>query len=470
MAFLLINRAIMKILKFGGSSVANPERIRKVASLVGNIAFKDKYICVVVSAQSGVTDELAEICDLIPEDRGRCEISIRNIELRHLDAVRELISVPGQPEVLAELIALCNQLSDIVRGASLVGEVTARTRDLILSFGEQLSAYLFYQVLKQDRGDVTYADSRQLIRTDDCYGNAKVDIDTSYRLIKEHFSGVSETTIVPGFIAGTSGGQTTTLGRNGSDYTAALLGAALNAVSVEIWSDTDGVMTADPGYVEKARNIAQLSYSEAMELSHFGAKIIFPASLQPVMEKRIPVLVKNTFNPDHKGTLICSESNSDNGIIKGITSLRKVCLVNVEGCGMVGVAGIAARMFTALSINSISVIFISQASSEHSICISVLQQEQEKATSILRKTFSEELSSGVISSVGSESHLAIVAVVGERMKNLPGVAARVFEPLGRSGINIKAISQGSSELNISFVIHDEDLPAALNVLHNSMFN
>jgi len=460
----------MKILKFGGSSVANPERIRKVASIVGDKILEDNDICVVVSAQSGVTDQLVELCGLIPADRGKCEVSIRNIELRHLEAARELIPVPAQPEVLAELIALCNQLNDIVRGASLVGEVTARTRDLILSFGEQLSAYLFYQVLKQGGFVVSYADARAFIRTDDCYGHARVDNETTYKLIRDYFSNVRGTVIVPGFIAGTSGGQTTTLGRNGSDYTASLLGAALDAGSVEIWSDTDGVMTADPNYVEKARNIVQLSYTEAMELSHFGAKIIFPASLQPVMAKRIPVIVKNTFNPGHQGTLICSESSSNNGIIKGITSLRKVCLVNVEGCGMVGVAGIAARMFTALSMNNISVIFISQASSEHSICISILQQEEEIATAILRKTFSEELGSGVISSVGSESPLAIVAVVGEKMKNMPGVAARVFEPLGRNGINIKAISQGSSELNISFVIHDNDLPATLNVLHNSMFN
>jgi aspartokinase/homoserine dehydrogenase 1 len=372
--------------------------------------------------------------------------------------------------VLAELMALCNQLYDIVKGASLVGEVTARTRDLILSFGEQLSAYLVYQVIKQGNNIVTYADARLLIRTDASYGHARVDHQTTNKLIGEYFSKYRGIIIIPGFIASTSGGQTTTLGRNGSDYTASLLGAALDAESIEIWSDTDGVMTADPQYVEKARNIVQLSYSEAMELSHFGARIIFPASLQPVMAKRIPVLVKNTFNPGHKGTLICNESNSNNGIIKGITSLRKVCLVNVEGCGMVGVAGIAARMFTALSLNNISVIFISQASSEHSICISILQEEEEKATTILKSTFSEELASGLISSVGSESALAIVAVVGEKMKNMPGVAARVFEPLGRNGINIKAISQGSSELNISFVIHEDDLPGALNVLHDSMFN
>ena len=459
----------MKIIKFGGSSVANPEMIMKAAEIVRNNSLQEKSICVVVSAQSGVTDQLAEICKLIPGDPETCYDSIRNIELRHLSAVREMIPVPDQPEVLAELMALCNQLYDIVKGATLVGEVTARTQDLVLSFGEQLSAYLFYQVIKQDKVVVTYTDARLLIRTDSNYGHAMVDHEETCKLIVEYYSQSRGINIVPGFIASTSGGQTTTLGRNGSDYTASLLGAALDAESIEIWSDTDGAMTADPQYVKKAKNIGQLSYSEAMELSHFGAKIIFPASLQPAMAKRIPVTVKNTYNPGHKGTLICSESDNNNGIIKGITSLRNICLVNVEGCGMVGVAGIAARMFTALSLNKISVIFISQASSEHSICISVLQNEEEKATGILRNTFSEELRSGLISSVGSESRLAIVAVVGEKMKNMPGVAARIFEPLGKNDINIKAISQGSSELNISFVIQENDLIRALNALHDSMF-
>jgi bifunctional aspartokinase / homoserine dehydrogenase 1 len=460
----------MRILKFGGSSVANPERIMKVASIIRDKALEDNDICVVVSAQSGVTDQLAEICNLIPGYREKCEVSIRSLEVRHLEAARKMIPVPDQPEVLAELMALCNQLYDIVKGVSLVGEITARTRDLILSFGEQLSAYLVYQVIRQGNDNTTYADARLLIRTDANYGHASVDHQATGKLITEYFSKVRGLIVVPGFIGSTSGDQTTTLGRNGSDYTASLLGAALDAESIEIWSDTNGVMTADPQYVKKARNIVQLSYSEAMELSHFGAKVIFPASLQPVMAKGIPVIVRNTFNPDHKGTLICNESNSSDGIIKGITSLRNVCLVNVEGCGMVGVAGIAARMFTALSLNNISVIFISQASSEHSICISILQNEEEKATTILKNTFAEELRSGLISSVGSESPLAIVAVVGEKMKNMPGVAARVFEPLGRNGINIKAISQGSSELNISFVIHEDDLSGALNVLHDSMFN
>jgi bifunctional aspartokinase / homoserine dehydrogenase 1 len=460
----------MIVLKFGGSSVADPAGIKKVAAIIKDKASSKPDISVVVSAQSGVTDQLAAICKSIMENGVSFETSVREIETRHLSAARELIPVPDQPAVLAEIMSLCNQLYEIVRGASMVGEVTARTRDLILSFGEQLSAFLLYQVVKREISGVSFSDARTLIKTDSGYGRAGVDFESTNKLIAEYYSEKKGIVFIAGFIASTLHGQTTTLGRNGSDYTASILGAALNAESIEIWTDTDGVMTADPTYVKEARNIVQLSYNEAMELSHFGAKVIFPASLQPAMEKRIPITVRNTFKPDHPGTLICIEPLSDNGFIKGITSLGKVCLISVEGCGMVGVSGIAARMFTALSANNISVILISQASSEHSICISLLQDEAEKATSVLRDAFYSELKSGLINSVISVNNLAIVAVVGEKMKNTPGVAAKVFEPLGRNGINIRAISQGSSELNISFVVNENDLTATLCALHDSLFN
>jgi aspartokinase/homoserine dehydrogenase 1 len=461
---------MMRILKFGGSSVADPDRIKLVTTIIRQYAEKYPDLSVVVSAQSGVTDQLLKLCELIGVPSTARETLIQELEQKHLNAVKALLPVAQQPAAMAEIMTMCNELSDIIKGASLVGEVTPRTRDLILSFGERLSAYLVCQALKSYFPDALYTDARQLIKTDATFGHARVDFDSSNKLIKEYYSQNNEMKVVTGFIASSMQGQTTTLGRSGSDYTASIIGAALGVKAIEIWSDVDGVMTADPRYVREAQSIEQLSYSEAMELSHFGAKVLFPASLQPAMAKQIPILVKNTFNPEHKGTLICQESSKDNGFIKGITSLGNICIINVEGSGMVGVAGVSARLFNALSQQDISVILISQASSEHSICIALLERDAEKASQILRDTFESELFSGLISSVNYESGLAVVAVVGENMCNMPGVAARVFGPMGRNGINVKAISQGSSELNISFVIHENDLRKALRILHQSLFN
>ncbi len=456
-------------MKFGGSSLADSASVRRVVGIIKEQASEDNEVTVVVSAQAGVTDALAALCLIIPTDPAGSERSITDIENRHLTMAGELIQVGMQPSVMAEIITMCNQLSEIVKGASLVGEVTARTRDMILGFGEQLSAWLLCNILRMEFSEVIYTDARQLIKTDSSFGSAKVLFEMSNKLIRDYYSENTGLKVVTGFIASTPEGETTTLGRNGSDYTASILGAAMNAGIIEIWTDTDGVLTADPTLVREARNIGQLSYNEAMELSHFGARVIFPASLQPAMEKSIPLLVKNTFNPTHKGTLVCDKTFSDNGFIKGISSLRNVSLINIEGSGMVGVAGVAARMFTALSAERISVILISQASSEHSICIALMDQDSGRAVIILKETFSKELELGLISSVRCESQLSIVAVVGENMRHMPGVAARVFAPLGRNGINIKAISQGSSELNISFVISENDLKKALRILHQALF-
>ncbi|MFA5816634.1 MAG: bifunctional aspartate kinase/homoserine dehydrogenase I [Bacteroidales bacterium] len=460
----------MRILKFGGSSVANPEQIKNVISIVKHYDSAHPDLCIVVSAQSGVTDQLVKICELISTQRESCEAIIQEVEQRHLATLKALLPVAQQPAAMAEVMAMCNELSDITKGASLVGEVTPRTHDLILSFGERLSAFVISQALKSEIGHAQFVDARQLIRTDGAFGRAKVNFEVSNKLIQEYFEANKELNVVTGFIASSLQGQTTTLGRSGSDYTAAILGAALQADAIEIWTDVDGVMTADPRYVKEAQSIEQLSYNEAMELSHFGAKVIFPSTMQPAMAAQIPILVKNAFNPAHKGTLICKESGKDSGFIKGVASLINICLINVEGSGMVGVAGVSARMFSTLSQQQISVILISQASSEHSICIGLMQDDAEKACQLLRQTFAEELLTGLISSVFYECGLAIVAVVGENMRQTPGVSARVFGPLGRNGINVKAISQGSSELNISIVIKQNDLKKALRILHQSLFS
>jgi len=460
----------MRILKFGGSSIANPERIKNVIDIVKQYHSKYENITLVVSAQGGVTDQLVKLCELIPTDKVSCESLILEIEQRHLSTIKELLPMAQQPSVMAEVMAICNELSGIAKGASLVGELTLRTRDLILSFGERLSAFVIAHALKSDIADARFTDARSLVKTDTNFGHAKVDFDVSNALIKEYFTENPGLNVVTGFIGSTSHGQTTTLGRSGSDYTASIIGAAIKADAIEIWTDVDGVMTADPRFVKEAQSIGQLSYNEAMEITHFGAKVIFPATMQPAMAQEIPILVKNTFNPTHKGTLICKESGKGTGFIKGISSLRDICLINIEGSGMVGVAGVSARMFRILAQHQISVILISQASSEHSICIGIMQEEAEEACHLLRKTFAEELHAGLISDINYEGELAVVAVVGENMRKMPGVSARVFGPLGRNGINVKAICQGSSELNISIVIQLKDLKKALRVLHQSLFN
>jgi aspartokinase/homoserine dehydrogenase 1 len=460
----------MNILKFGGTSLADASRIKDVIAIVKGYRKEHPEIILVISAMSGVTDKLVNLCEAISSRTKNFEEVLQELEQQHLQVLKRLLPVMQQPATFAEVMSLCNELSDIVKGASLVGEVTSRTRDLILSFGERLSAYVFTQAVKTEFPDVIYVDARKIIVTDSTYGQAKVDFESSNKLIRGFFESHKGVNVVTGFIAATSQGQTTTLGRSGSDYTASIIGAALDAEAIEIWSDVDGVMTADPRYVAEAQCVAHLSYSEAMELSHFGAKIVFPATMQPAMAKKIPIYVKNSFNPSHKGTLINSESSQDNGFIKGITSLKNICIINVEGSGMVGVAGVSTRMFNTLSQQNISVILISQASSEHSICIAIMKEDAERARTLLRMTFAGELEANLISSINYESDLAIVAVVGENMRHMPGVAARVFSPLGRNGINVKAISQGSSELNISFVINETDLKKALRILHQSLFN
>ena len=460
----------MKVLKFGGSSVANTENIKEVVSIVKKQYQKiDKNLTIVVSAQSGITDLLSSLCEIIPLNFEKCAAIISEIETRHLITVKNCIPISNQSSILAEIMAICNELLNITKGASLVGEITLKTRDLILSFGERLSAYTISKILQLDIPNSNYTDARQIIKTNSDFGHAIVDFELSNKLIQEYYSHNKGLNVVTGFIASNQQGNTTTLGRSGSDYTASIIGAAINASIIEIWTDVNGVMTADPRFVKEAQSIDQLTYVEAMELSHFGAKVIFPATMQPVMAKKIPIVVKNTFNPNHKGTIICNEEGKDSNFIKGISSLKNMSLISIEGSGMLGVAGISAKIFTVLSSHKISVNLISQASSEHSICFALPNDDSHKVVEMLRLAFQDEIKSELISSIYSENNLAIVAVVGENMRKMPGVSARVFNPLGRNGINVKAISQGCSELNISIVIEEKDLKKTLNVLHQSLF-
>jgi|LakMenEpi03Aug12_release.lakeMendotaPanAssembly.Ray.scaffolds.fasta_scaffold53799_3 aspartokinase/homoserine dehydrogenase 1 len=460
----------MRVLKFGGTSVANAEAILQVVDIVKETAQRDTNIIVVVSAQSGVTDKLLKFENLILQDPSACEALLDEIEKQHTDTLRALIPVPNQATALANVIVKCQELRSIVKGASLIQEVSARTKALIVSFGERLSAFIISQAMHYQISDTAYVDAREIIKTDDSFAQALVDFKLSNPLIQDCFADTKKMYVVTGFIASTSDGRSTTLGRGGSDYTASIIGAALKADCIEIWTDVDGVMTADPRFVKEARSVRSMTYNEAMELSHFGAKVIFSATMLPAMNAQIPILVKNTFNASHEGTLISNKRDKDSHPVKGISSLRKMALFNVEGSGMAGVAGFSARLFSTLSLNHINVILISQASSEHSICFAISQLEATKASEVLNVEFERELEKGLINPIELENDLAIVAVVGENMKEHTGLAARVFNPLGRNGINLKAIAQGSSELNISIVIQERELEKALQVLHQSLFD
>lgn len=456
----------MKLLKFGGSSVATPSRVRSAIEIVK--PYVEGQVAIVFSAFGGVTDELIAISRLALEGNEDYRQRVGELEKRHLEAVRELVSVHKQSGILAQVKITMNELEDVLHGVFLVKERTARTLDYIMSFGERLSAFIIAEAMKDQGIAAAYLDARTVIRTDDNFGQAKVDFDVTNRQIAEHFAKQNKVQVITGFIGTADTGETTTLGRSGSDYTAAIFAAALKATDLEIWTDVDGMMTADPRMVKKAFTVPQMSYEEAMELSHFGAKVIFPATMQPAMVSKIPIWIKNTFNPSFKGTVI--HAHSTNGkLIKGISSMNGVSLLNIQGSGLLGVVGVSMRLFATLARERVNVILISQASSEHSICIAVESDSAQKAKNAIEKEFVHEIRSEEIDEVHIEDGLSIVAVVGDGMKHSPGTSGRMFGGLGRNGINVVAIAQGSSERNISAVVRQVDIAKALNALHEAFF-
>jgi bifunctional aspartokinase / homoserine dehydrogenase 1 len=456
----------MKILKFGGSSVATPARIQAVIDILK--PYLAGEVAIVFSAFGGVTDLLIQISKLALEGNAEYKQKLEQLQKRHLDAVRELIGVQKQSSILAQVKIKINELEDVLHGVYLVRERTPRTLDYIMSFGERLSAYIIAEVMKDKGIPAEYLDARNVIRTDDHFGYARVDFTITNKLISEYFKHHQEVQVITGFIATSESGETTTLGRSGSDYTAAIFAGALHATDLEIWTDVDGMMTADPRLVKKAFTVPQMSYEEAMELSHFGAKVIFPATMQPAMINRIPIWIKNTFNPGFGGTVIHSESKNGN-LIKGISSMNGISLLNVQGSGLLGVVGASMRLFATLAREKINVILISQASSEHSICIAIESQWAHPAKSALDKEFLNEIRNEEIDEIHVEADLSIVAVVGDGMKHSPGTSGRMFGSLGRNGVNVVAIAQGSSERNISAVVRQADVAKALNALHEAFF-
>jgi aspartokinase/homoserine dehydrogenase 1 len=457
----------MKVLKFGGSSVGKPERIRSVIEIVKPY-LKDKP-ALVFSAFGGVTDSLIALSTAALAGRSEYKDELKQLETRHLDAVRELIGIQKQSSIIAQVKFTFNELEDVLHGVFLVKERTPRTLDYIMSFGERLSAYIIAEAMKDQGIEAEFLDARTVVRTDNTFGYARIDFEKTNVLIQNHFKTQSNVQVITGFIGLSPSGETTTIGRSGSDYTAAIFAGALKATDLEIWTDVDGMMTADPRKVKKAFTVKEMTYEEAMELSHFGAKVIFPATMQPALINRIPIWIKNTFNPSFEGTVISENSGAKHLIIKGISSMDKISLLSVQGSGLVGVVGVSMRLFGTLAKESISVILISQASSEHSICFAVESSKATQAKLAIEKEFQYEIRGREMDEVKVEDSLAIVAIVGENMKHNPGTSGRMFNALGKSGININAIAQGSSELNISAVIHQQDIAKALNVLHEAFF-
>lgn len=456
----------MKVLKFGGSSVANAENIRRVGDIIRNSG-GDKLV-VVLSAMQGTTDALIEIGYIAEKGDESFRERTRAIEERHVRTAEEL--VPN--DLVDEYIETSfRALEKIYEGVFLLRELSSRSLDTILSFGELLSTRIASAAFAASGIENNWKDSRELIRTDSNFGFAAVNFAATNEQIAKYFASSNEHIhILPGFIASDAAGNTTTLGRGGSDYTAAIIAAAGDADVLEIWTDVSGMMTADPRFVKNVQQIPRITYREAMELSHFGAKVIYPPTLQPVMAKNIPVLVKNTFAPESEGTLIESESSDSGEIIRGITSIDKIALLSLEGSGMIGIPGFSKRLFDALSRAQINVILITQSSSEHSICVAIEDRCAGVAKRVVDAEFEHEINVGRIEPLGVEAGFSILALVGDSMKSHTGVSGRMFSVLGHNGVNINAIAQGSSERNISAVIRTDDVRKAVNTLHEEFFS
>jgi aspartokinase/homoserine dehydrogenase 1 len=459
----------MQVLKFGGTSVANAENIRKVSSIIKQAAQKDQVVAV-VSALGGITDLFLQAARKAADGKEDYKELLVQAEQRHLDVVKELIPIVKQSSALSLVKKHFNEIDDICNGIFLLGELTERTTDKILSYGELISSQIISSILHATGVDNSWKDSRELISTDSSYTHASVDFKLTNEKVR-HFieQNNSNVFILPGFIGSDSNGITTTLGRGGSDYTAAIVAAAVKAADLEIWTDVNGMMTADPRMVSNAKAISEISYQEAMELSHFGAKVLYPPTVQPVLAADIPVWIKNTFAAEQPGTLIKNQAIKNGSDVRGISSISKVALLSLEGSGMVGIPGFSKRLFEALASTGINVILITQSSSEHSICVGIDDVNAEKAKKIVDKTFAVEIKAGSIDPLTVEQALSIVALVGDNMKNHPGISGKMFGALGRNGVNVRAIAQGSSERNISAVISTADVKKAINVLHEEFF-
>lgn len=457
----------MNVLKFGGSSVANPQNIEKVVQIIANASVNNPLI-VVVSAFGKTTNKLIASAEQAAQNNANYLENYKEVELVHFEVIEKLVPDNQQEEVKKHITSLFKQLKTLLEGCLLLNEITPKTLATISGFGELLSSYIIASIARKEL-DVVYKDSRELIFTSNAFDKAQVDFQLTNANCKEYFdNNKHRVTLLPGFIARTKEGKSTTLGRGGSDYSAAIYAAAVNADELQIWTDVSGMYTANPHLVKQAFPIPHISYQEAMELSHFGAKVIYPPTIQPVLEKEIPIRIKNTFEAENVGTLI-SKITENGKPVKGISHIENITLLTLEGSGMVGVSGISKRLFETLSTHNINVVLITQASSEHSICVGIYDDDAEKAALKINEAFAFEIERHKIDPIIVEQGLAIIALVGDKMRNHQGLSGQMFSSLGKNNVNIRAIAQGASEKNISAVINSSDAKKALNTLHEQFF-
>lgn len=452
----------MIVKKFGGSSLADAEKIRQTVAIVQ----KEKTSGLILSAMKGVTNLLVEAANLAETGDEKYKENIEEIRTKHNRCMNDLFASDIPEALELSTATMLQNLSEILHGVELVRECSAKSMDLIMSFGERLNCSQVAAYLNSRGIPAEYIDSREIVKTDSSYGKANVDFPLSYKSIQSRLNGLGDKIpVICGFIASDPDGRTTTLGRNGSDYTASIIGAAINAEKVEIWTDVDGVLTADPRIVENAFVIPELSIEEAMELSFFGAEVIHPYTLVPTMDKDIPVYIKNTLNPSAVGTVITNKDGKSNRIITGLASIDGLSLINVEGGGMMGMPGMASQIFSSLAEADVNIIMITQASSEHSISVLCRTEEVECAMEKLNANLETAIRNRKIQNIEVVNDLVIIAVIGENMIGQVGLTGQLFSAVGDAEINILAIAQGSSERNISFVIHQKDEIAALNAVH-----
>ena len=460
----------MKVLKFGGTSVGSAKNIQKVIEIVKNESLSEN-VTVVVSAIGGITDKLLAAADKAIEKNKNYKDDFESLRLKHVEVIDGLLSGESHETTLDIVLNHLSKLEKILDGIYLINELSPKTTDKLLSFGELLSSLIIYETMKLHDLNIQLKNSQNLIVTDSNFTNAAVNFgETNENIVTYYDSNDKIITILPGFISKSELGEITTLGRGGSDYTAAIIAAAMNASVLQIWTDVSGMFTSNPKIVKNSKPIKKLSYLEAIELSHFGAKVLYPPTVLPVLSKHIPLLIKNTLAPEDEGTLITHVvENRNPNPIKGISNINSVALLTLQGNGMVGIPGFSKRLFETLAREKINVIIATQASSEHSICIGITDKESTLAKYVIDKEFENEISLFKIDPLVVETNLSIIAIVGDQMKSHQGISGKMFSTLGRNNINIRAIAQGASERNISAIIAESDVEKALNCLHERFF-
>lgn len=460
----------MKVLKFGGTSLASSKAIEQAASIIEKTLQSDSKVTVVISAVENITDNLLAAVEVTLSSPPEVDSILQDAKKKHQEIFLPLLSEDRKAKAEAQIDEVFSKIETILKSISKSQSASPRLRDEAIGFGEKLSAFLVNEYLQDKSLKTELVDIEKLIKAEEISGDSTVNREVTLQNLVNHFKQIDAAiTVAPGFIASTKENESINLGRGGSDYTASLIGLALGASEIQIWTTVDGMMTADPEKVKKAISIPSLSYLEAMELSHFGARVVYAPTLQPAKIGDIPVVVKNSLKPDQPGTIISSKAANTDSAITGITAISGISLLRVDGAGLVGVSGTARRVFRSLSENSINVILISQASSEHSICFALKDSSTDKAIASLNAEFQNEIAAGKINSITASANCSIIAVVGENMRQSPGLSGKVFQALGQNGINVQAIAQGSSELNLSIVVDSKDEIKGLKALHDAFF-